>query len=507
MDDSLADLLRRVAHSPEASPRSQLPEGTHAGDYRLLEIIGRGGFGTVYRAVHPVIGKEVAIKVLDGRADEHSRLEARFVAEARAVNRINHQNIVDIFGFGELDNGQKFYVMELLTGQTLSALIKTNGALSMPLAMSILEPLADALDAAHQAGILHRDLKPANVFLQQGPRDVVTVKLLDFGVAKVLERSETLTTRSGAAMGTPAYMAPEQSMGESVGPAADIYALGAIAYEALTGTRPFSADNARALLTLHLFEPPVFPSLRNPRLPSQLDAPLLKMLAKLPSDRPLSAREAIRALSECCGAAPSAEMQGMDAAAPVGMSAPKHLSVPAGGGGRPRPTLALQVGLGLLAACALGTVAFGLFGSGRPAAALGSAGPSAQAPPVATMSAQATTPSAVPTASSSAAALASAALLQVPEMASNTVWLELVDAPARAVVYLGKQRLGAATERLSVPKGVKPIKLRLENGGHAAQTITVTPNRDHVVRVSEARSSTAPSRPALPRNPAGELEY
>src|SRR4051812_4099406 len=286
---TLVDLV--CQRGPTLPSRPEL--GTFAGEYQLMEEVGRGAFGTVYRAIHPLIGKEVAIKILDESSLDDTSLERRFVTEARAVNRIKHPNIVDIFGFGELANGQKFYVMELLTGETLAALRKRVGALPSHVAIEVLEPLADALDAAHDVGILHRDLKPANVFLHRAADGSVSVKLLDFGVAKVLGGHDPAHTRTGGAIGTPAYMAPEQWAGETAAAAADVYSLGVIAYELLTGRRPFAPSEVRDRFNSKSYAVPDSASRINPALPRAIDALLNRMLAEKPTQRPPSAREAI----------------------------------------------------------------------------------------------------------------------------------------------------------------------------------------------------------------------
>jgi eukaryotic-like serine/threonine-protein kinase len=299
---TLVDLVCQVGVRSQGRPEL----GTLAGEYQLLEEVGRGAFGTVYRAIHPVIGKEVAIKVLDESSLDDTNLELRFVTEARAVNRIKHPNIVDIFGFGELANGQKFYVMELLTGETLAALRKRAGALPQRVVLEILEPLADALDAAHDVGILHRDLKPANVFLHRAADGSVSVKLLDFGVAKVLGGHDSAHTKTGGPVGTPAYMAPEQWAGGRAAAAADVYSLGVIAYELLTGRRPFAPSEVRDRFKQRSYTAPDSASRINPQLPRGVDALLARLLAERPADRPHSARTAVTLLRQALLGAGSA---------------------------------------------------------------------------------------------------------------------------------------------------------------------------------------------------------
>src|SRR5262245_5910185 len=190
---------------------ADLQPGTTVGEYQVEGKLGEGGFGAVYRAVHPLIGKHAAIKVLNRQYSSNPQMVSRFIAEARAVNQIRHKSIIDIFSFGTLEDGRQYYVMELLEGVTLDKFIKRNGRLSPEVAIPVLRSVARALDAAHAAGIAHRDLKPENIFLTFDEDGVIVPKLLDFGIAKLLGDS-ALTghrTRTGTPMGTPHYMSPE----------------------------------------------------------------------------------------------------------------------------------------------------------------------------------------------------------------------------------------------------------------------------------------------------------
>jgi serine/threonine-protein kinase len=492
-----------------------------------LEVIGRGAFGTVYRAVHPVIGKEVAVKVLDGRGDEDFRLEERFVTEARAVNRINHRNIVDIFGFGELPQGQKFYVMELLSGETLSSFLARTGALDRETALRILEPLADALDAAHLASVLHRDLKPANVFLQQGPGDQFTIKLLDFGVAKILEQHEGHATKSGASVGTPAYMAPEQSMGEAVGPATDIYALGVIAYEVLTGTRPFKAANVRALISLHLFDPPPPPSTQRAGLTAEVDTVLLGMLAKRPEDRPKSARRAIDDLSRA--------LAGADQEQSASLSSSPDLTPQAAFGGEgplvsaatgqtlteipDPPTVAIRVkgsvrgsarvnslrvaGVLLLGALCVAAYAIWHAPNSSRAAALGSLPERAPSRAVTSTEQPPQPTSAIRPLTEQVAQVAQVAQVEPAMSAAHPqVWLTFAHAPRGTVAFVGSERLGSTAEPLSVPFSEQGLRLKLTAPGYRAQTLSVIPNRDQRIELALPRAGGVSWRKA-----ASDLEY
>ena len=268
-------------------PVFTLEHGTALGEYVIESRIGEGAMGVVFSAVHPTIGKRAAIKVLRTELCEDAQQVERFVDEARVVNQIGHPNIVDIFAFGEMPDGRRYFVMELLKGETLRDRLR-RGRMSIEEAGAVIRPLARALEAAHEAGIVHRDLKPENVFLVKIREDVPQVKLLDFGVAKLNNSAHRMyKTNAGEVVGTPMYIAPEQARGGAgVGAQADIYALGAIAFELVCGRPPFLAGNTFEMITAHLMETPPVPSSLVAELPPELDDLLLAMLAKDPAARP-----------------------------------------------------------------------------------------------------------------------------------------------------------------------------------------------------------------------------
>ncbi|MBI4955306.1 MAG: serine/threonine protein kinase [Myxococcales bacterium] len=234
---------------------AELAPGRMVGEYRIERRLGQGGFGTVYAAVHPVIGKTAAIKVLGRAFSSSPQMVSRFISEARAANKIRSANIIDIFGFGALDDGRHYYIMELCEGLTLEQRLRDFGPLAPPLAVAVLRGVARALDAAHEAGIVHRDLKPDNVFITFDDDGKPAVKLLDFGIAKLLGDDTTVShkTRTGAPVGTPHYMSPEQVNGLPVDRRSDIYALGVMSFEALTGELPFRGTSLLQLMTQHTF--------------------------------------------------------------------------------------------------------------------------------------------------------------------------------------------------------------------------------------------------------------
>ncbi|WP_276519149.1 serine/threonine-protein kinase [Corallococcus exiguus] len=280
------------APAPHSSADAKDPLlGTQLGEYILQERIGAGGMGVVYRAAHPLIGKQVAIKVL--RAELVSpEQEQRLLVEARAVNAIQHTGIIDIFGFGSLPDGRPYVIMELLKGQPLSTVLRQQGRLDVERVIWVLDQMLAALGAAHKAGVVHRDLKPANVFLVETPDSAPSLKLVDFGIAKLLESQDGPKTVDGSILGTPEYMAPEQVRGQAVGPATDLYAVGLMAFQMLTGTRVFQGEHFQVMFA-HVEQQPPLPSSRAAGIPPEFDTLVLHLLAKEPALRPSSA-EAVR---------------------------------------------------------------------------------------------------------------------------------------------------------------------------------------------------------------------
>ncbi|HEY4175945.1 MAG TPA: serine/threonine-protein kinase [Kofleriaceae bacterium] len=263
----------------------EIKPGMRLGEYQVEAKVGEGGMGVVYSAVHPLIGKRAAIKILLKELCSDSATVERFIDEARAVNNINHPNIVDVFAFGEMPDGRRFLVMEWLEGETLRQRIARSRP-SLAEVGAIVKPLVRALQAAHAKQVIHRDLKPDNVFLARRD-DHPVVKLLDFGIAKLVRTDNGVSkTATGAIVGTPQYIAPEQAKGYAIDHKADVYALGGIVFELLTGRPPFIADNAMEMVAKHLMEAPVAPSSIVADIPPELDGIVLRMLSKTPEGRP-----------------------------------------------------------------------------------------------------------------------------------------------------------------------------------------------------------------------------
>jgi serine/threonine-protein kinase len=278
-------------------PASESLVGQTIGSFRITKVLGRGGMGTVYLGEHSVIGSRVAIKVLMERLASDEGLVARFYAEARAVNLIGHENIVSIFDMNVVPPSRYYLVMEYLEGKPLNSLLTepVPATISIPILMQV----CDALQAAHTAGIVHRDLKPENIFLMKRGKQENFVKVLDFGLAKLLdtERADQHTA-AGLLVGTPEFMSPEQANSQPVDGRADIYGLGCIAWLMATARLPFPQRGLTDLLVAHRTQTPKAPLEVNPTCPKPLSDAIMKAMAKDPAERFQSAAELGQALEE-----------------------------------------------------------------------------------------------------------------------------------------------------------------------------------------------------------------
>ena len=267
--------------------------GTHIGAYRVLQQIGEGGMGTVWLAEHTMLGRRAAIKLLHPMFTARPDIVTRFFNEARAATAISDPGIVQIFDFGHHVDGTAYIAMEMLEGEPLDQRLRRLGRLAVPDALRIIRQVASTLGVAHARGIVHRDLKPENIFLVHDPEVFggERAKILDFGIAKLTGDPSTMTNTS-AVMGTPAYMSPEQCRGAGhVDQRSDVYALGCMILALLTGAPPFVAEGVGDIIAMHLREAPPAPSSRVPGIGPELDALVLRCLAKDPAHRYTSATE------------------------------------------------------------------------------------------------------------------------------------------------------------------------------------------------------------------------
>ncbi|MEX1362302.1 MAG: serine/threonine-protein kinase [Nannocystaceae bacterium] len=295
-----------MSDPPTRSNGSPLADGPVLLDdrYTIVRALGEGGMGRVFEGVHTTLGKPVAIKVLHRHLATDARSRKRLLREARAASTIRHPGVVETIDFGQTHKGAVFLVMELLQGRDLGAVLAETGPLPWPRVLSILRQAASALAEAHEHGIIHRDIKPANCFVLDGPGD--RIKLLDFGVAKVDSDTESTggLTATGEVLGTATYMAPELTLGTPAGVPTDVYALGITAYQLLTGAPPFSGSNPYDVLKLHIEQAPAPLHRSVAGIPAELEAIVLRALAKDPAARFGSMTELEAALAAIAGPEP-----------------------------------------------------------------------------------------------------------------------------------------------------------------------------------------------------------
>nr|WP_216627033.1 serine/threonine-protein kinase [Corallococcus exercitus] len=266
---------------------------TIASKYRVEALIGEGGMGKVYRARQLALDKVVVLKVLRHTLLSDERTVARFQREAKAASRLNHPNSISVLDFGQADDGALFIAMEYVAGQDLHQLLSREWPLGEARVVRIVLQILSALSDAHGAGVIHRDLKPENIMVEQRRNEPDFVKVLDFGIAKITDSQDEgpALTRAGFVCGTPEYMSPEQARGAVLDHRSDLYAVGVILYQLMTGLLPFESDSAVGFATKHLTEEPPPPTRRRPdaRISPGMERLILRVLSKDPDDRPANA--------------------------------------------------------------------------------------------------------------------------------------------------------------------------------------------------------------------------
>jgi len=271
---------------PSGAPPDPMGGRVFGERYRVVGNLGEGGMGTVYLCEHAVLGRRFAVKVLRPERAADPELKERFRAEAITASRIGQENVVEVLDYGEEADGALFYVMEALEGRSLGAILREDGPLPVGRGLAILEQVCRALAAAHARGVIHRDVKPENVFVVRGADGAERAKVIDFGISSTGSfTGRDRITREGSIIGTPEYMAPEQAVGSRIDHRADVYAVGVLAYELLTGALPLVGETPMATLVAHQTRIPEAPGRRQPGIPPEVDALVLRALAKRPADR------------------------------------------------------------------------------------------------------------------------------------------------------------------------------------------------------------------------------
>jgi eukaryotic-like serine/threonine-protein kinase len=508
--------------------------GERVGNYVIKQLLGEGGMGEVYLAEHPTIGKRVALKVLHSELSSKEEVVTRFFHEAKAVNDIGHPNIVDIQDYGTLDSARGpvvYLVMELLQGKTLTQVIRATPQLDERRAVRITHQIADALAASHERGIIHRDLKPDNVMLITRGRDEDFVKLLDFGIAKV--KGTMSKTRTGMVIGTPAYMSPEQCEGRpTIDHRTDIYALGIVLYEMLTGRVPFIGESYGELLVKHIMEAPPPPTTLRAGLTPHLEMVILRALMKQPADRFESMRELANALGDpqqyveshggLSGFLPAAPGPKQPTAPHVAMA--RGTVVPAASttltqsaGQRPtgevpapgKSKAPLAIAFAAVAAVGIAITIAATMGGSKdkkaevavPTAApvatpAGSPSPTtAPTPPPITAPTTATTPTTTPTTT-----------VATPTPAATTVKLSVTTTPAKASVYLAGETKPRCKSPCSfdVTRGEGETKLVIKLSGYADATKSVSIAADANLDVALVKRASGTRPTTRPNGPVGD---
>ncbi|MCH2108291.1 MAG: serine/threonine protein kinase [Polyangiaceae bacterium] len=461
--------------------------------YEVEALIGEGGMGVVYRCRHIVIGKAVAMKVLRPEMARNEEVTERFLNEARSASLIGNSHIIDISDFGRLPDRATYIVMEFLEGIPLSTLLQEGAVLDFERTVKIVLQLAEGLDAAHQAGIVHRDLKPDNIFLLRRDSQTDFVKILDFGVAKANHPGNQLT-QAGQVFGTPHYMSPEQASGSAVDHRSDIYSLGVILYEMMTGTLPFDAENQLSILSQHIHDAPPPPSsvtdLQQP-IPAALEQIALRCLAKTPEDRFQTMGEFATALYQVFGTSLGSSYPLPSAAALAGVSAGTQpiSSFPAPTS--PKKNKRLNYVLGALALAFITVAAYLALPQEEELTSQDAQEvPSAETIDTAAEKNSALAPgkSVTPSTSEPEKQTESKSLVQVAIAVS----------PLKAHVFLNDKDLGSSPVVLNI--GQEPLVIEARAAGYESETVTVDGKVEKLRIVLKPTPQAAKKSPPVPRS-------
>jgi serine/threonine-protein kinase len=485
-----------------SAPRTDFVGQVLADRYRIVRLLGEGGMGQVFEAQHVNINKRFAIKLLRPEIVSNHEAVQRFRQEAWSASSIGHDNIIEIDDFATLPNGAVYLAMEFLAGQSLSERMKAGPPLEVADALDVFVQVCRGLSAAHEKGIIHRDMKPENVFLSQ-KHGRTLVKILDFGIAKVsgAEGSHSLT-RTGAIFGTPHYMSPEQALGKPLDLRTDIYSVGVILYEVFTGRVPFEAESFMGILTKHITAVPARPSEIAPTVSAEIEAIILRAMAKDPAERYASMSELANDLSLL-----------LEGIAP-------HLLVPPGSAphaARPTPSGLVRpsqppfstpatpvTATALPAAATLDDVdtiprtrsKTGVIAAALAVLVLGGAAAAfvlfRQAPPPPA--------AAAPAAPAARAVPAPAVARPAPPAPAAEARVVIVDTePPQARIFKDGVEVGTTPEEVKVPAGSKAI-LVLKKDGYVEEMVTVDPALGHKVLVKlEKEHAAGKGQPAPPR--------
>jgi serine/threonine-protein kinase len=488
-----------------------------AGRYRIIEKIGEGGMGSVYLVEHTALEKKMAIKVLLHEYARKTDLKERFLQEAKAAARIDHENVIEVNDFGDTPDGSVFFAMEYMDGNDLAHAIKVSGAIPWSRARGIALQICRALGAAHANKIIHRDMKPENVFLIEREGRADFVKVLDFGIAKIggMSDGERRLTRTGMIFGTPEYMSPEQAQGHRPDHRVDIYAVGVILYEMLTGEVPFKADTFMGILTKHIFEPPKPPSELRPDLgiPADVQAIVLRALAKDKEDR-------FSSMAEMGSAIVRSSPEGMTFL-DEGTGPPARVVIPLGSDpslqfSTSLPPLRSTTGVPVVRTSAKGKVAalivaLILIGGGGAVAAMmglfsGRDRGAATARDIGLVSDSSPAADRKTTMDSRPTSLATASDGAPTPQRGPTLKVEINSTPKGAEIQLGESVVGTTPASIELEKG-KSVLIKLVRAGYHVDSFSVTPMPDQRIyrRLRRARGQRvgppATSRPPLEKLP------